>query len=80
MVVASLWDVDDAASRAFFVKFHRHFLEEGDAAASVRGAQLALLANNDPVLSHPSKWAGFVSFGGLLRRAPPEALQREPGQ
>jgi CHAT domain-containing protein len=79
MVVASLWDVDDAASRAFFSRFHRLFLAEGDAAAAVRGTQLALLAESDPVLSHPSRWAGFVSFGGLLRRGPPQAPHREAG-
>ncbi|MGF2075666.1 CHAT domain-containing protein, partial [Enterococcus casseliflavus] len=66
MVVASLWDVDDIASRAFFSQFHGHFLADGDAAGSVRSAQLALIRKGDPVLSHPSKWAGFVSFGGLL--------------
>ena len=72
MVVASLWDVDDSSSRAFFIEFHRRFLAEGDAAASVRQAQLAFLQGNDPVLAHPSKWAGFVSSGGLLpRRAVP---------
>lgn len=68
MVVASLWDVDDAASRAFFLEFHRHFLAEGEAASAVRVAQLALLGGDDPVLAHPSKWAGFVSFGGLVQR------------
>ncbi len=79
MVVASLWDVDDTASRAFFSEFHRQFLAEGDAATSVRKAQLALLAGSDPVLAHPSKWAGFVSFGGLVRRGQPASLQRAPG-
>ncbi len=78
MVVASLWDVDDIASRAFFSQFHGHFLADGDAAGSVRSAQLALIRKGDPVLSHPAKWAGFVSFGGLLRRGPPEAHQPEP--
>jgi CHAT domain-containing protein len=67
MVVASLWDVDDTASRAFFLEFHRRFRGEADAATSVRLAQLALLRGDDPVLAHPSKWAGFVSFGALMR-------------
>jgi CHAT domain-containing protein len=79
MVVASLWDVDDAASRAFFVEFHRHFLAEGDAAASVRRAQLALLRGGDPVLTHPSKWAGFVSFGGLVPLGAAPTRTSEPG-
>jgi CHAT domain-containing protein len=79
MVVASLWDVDDTASRAFFLEFHRRFLAEGDAATSVRQAQLALLHGDDPVLAHPSKWAGFVSFGGLIPRGAAPASKSEPG-
>lgn len=79
MVVASLWDVDDAASRAFFSEFHRQFLAEGDAATAVRRAQLALLAGSDPVLAHPSKWAGFVSFGALVSRGQAVARQPQPG-
>lgn len=66
MVVASLWDVDDSASRSFFLEFHRRFLAGGDAATAVREAQLASLRGKDPVLSHPARWAGFVSLGGLM--------------
>jgi CHAT domain-containing protein len=66
MVVASLWDVDDAASRTFFLEFHRRFLAGGDAATAVREAQIDFLRGKDPVLSHPSRWAGFVSLGGLM--------------
>ena len=77
MVVASLWDVDDSSSRAFFLEFHRRFLAEGDAATSVRQAQLAFLQGNDPVWAHPSKWAGFVSFGGLVPRG--AATSRKSG-
>jgi len=78
MVVASLWDVDDSSSRAFFLEFHRRFLAEGDAATSVRQAQLAFLRGNDPVLAHPSQWAGFVSFGGFAPRAAAAAKKSEP--
>jgi CHAT domain-containing protein len=65
MVVASLWDVDDSASRRFFLEFHRRFLAGGDAATAVRAAQVAFLRGDDPAMAHPSKWAGFVSLGGL---------------
>ena len=78
MVVASLWDVDDSSSRAFFLEFHRRFLAEGDAATSVRQAQLAFLQGNDPVLAHPSKWAGFVSFGGFVPRGAAPARKSGP--
>jgi CHAT domain-containing protein len=78
MVVASLWDVDDASSRAFFLEFHRRFLTEGDAATSVRGAQLAFIQGKDPVLAHPSKWAGSVSSGGLNPRGAAPTKKNEP--
>ena len=70
MIVASLWDVDDSASRRFFLEFHRRFLAGGDAATAVREAQVALLRGSDPVLAHPSMWAGFVSLGGLVPNGP----------
>jgi CHAT domain-containing protein len=78
MVVASLWDVDDASSRAFFLEFHRRFLTEGDAATSVREAQLAFIEGKDPVLGHPSKWAGFVSSGGISPRGALPAKKSGP--
>ncbi|HSD66612.1 MAG TPA: CHAT domain-containing protein, partial [Vicinamibacteria bacterium] len=64
-VVGSLWDIDDAASRRFFVAFHRALLAEGEPLLALRHTQLALCRDHDPVLSHPASWAGFVSMGGL---------------
>jgi CHAT domain-containing protein len=64
-VVASLWDVDDALSRRFFVALHRRLLVERDPLAAVRQAQIDLLQDGDPVLSHPASWAVFVSMGGI---------------
>jgi len=66
MVVGSLWDVDDATSRAFFLEFHARLLALGDAAAAIRDTQLAFLRGPDPALAHPSRWAGYVSLGGLV--------------
>jgi CHAT domain-containing protein len=68
-VVASLWDVDDALSRGFFVAFHRALLSDGDPLLALRQTQIALLRGGDPSLAHPASWAGFVSIGGL---DPPE--------
>jgi CHAT domain-containing protein/tetratricopeptide (TPR) repeat protein len=76
MVVASLWDVDDSASREFFLEFHRHFVSRADAATSVRLAQLAALRGADTLRSHPSKWAGFVTFGGILPDIAPAVKSR----
>ncbi|HUL76013.1 MAG TPA: CHAT domain-containing protein [Vicinamibacteria bacterium] len=68
-VVASLWDVDDSVSRAFFVAFHRALLAEGDPLIALRRTQLALLHDRDASLAHPATWAGFVCIGGLDLRA-----------
>jgi CHAT domain-containing protein len=63
--VASLWDIDDALSRNFFVIFHRALRGGTEPADAVREAQLALLREQDPFLSHPTSWAAFVSMGGF---------------
>jgi len=67
-VVASLWDIDDAVSRSFFVAFHRALLVEGDPVLALRQTQIALLRDADPSLAHPASWAGFVCVGGLDHR------------
>jgi CHAT domain-containing protein/tetratricopeptide (TPR) repeat protein len=64
-VVGSLWDVDDEASRAFFVLLHRRFLAGDEPAEALRTAQLSFLRSGDATLAHPSAWAGFVSLGRL---------------
>jgi CHAT domain-containing protein len=64
-VVASLRDVDDEAVREFSVALHRGLLAGAQPARAVRETQLAFLRDSDPVRSHPSTWAGFVSIGGL---------------
>jgi len=63
-VIASLWDVDDRASRRLLVEFHRALKQRGSVSASLRAAQLKLLADNDPRLRRPAAWAGFASIGG----------------
>jgi CHAT domain-containing protein len=73
-VVASLWDVDDASGRSFFVAFHRALLAEGDPVLALRRTQVAFLRGGDPSRSHPASWAGFVSIGGL----DPRELARVP--
>jgi CHAT domain-containing protein len=67
-VVGSLWDIDNAVSRRFFFAFHRALLAEGEPLLALRHAQIALRRDHDPVLSHPTSWAGFVSIGGLDAR------------
>jgi len=64
-VVASLWDIDDAVSRRFFVSFHRALLVEGDPLLALRKAQIAFLHGDDASLAHPASWAPFICMGGL---------------
>jgi CHAT domain-containing protein len=78
-VVGSLWDVDDAVSRRFFVAFHRALLAEGEPLLALRQTQLDLLHDDDPVLSHPASWAGFVAVGGLDPGRLGRVAPSEPG-
>jgi CHAT domain-containing protein len=59
-IVASLWRIDDKATRDFMVAFHGALQDHGRAGA-LRVAQLALLRN--PATAHPYYWAGFVLIG-----------------
>jgi CHAT domain-containing protein len=64
-VVASLWDIDDAVSRRFFVSFHRALLEDGDPLLALRKAQIAFIHGDNSSLVHPASWAPFICMGGL---------------
>jgi tetratricopeptide (TPR) repeat protein/CHAT domain-containing protein len=59
-IVASLWKVNDAATRDFMVAFHRA-LSSGGRAAALQGAQLAVL--REPRTAHPYYWAPFILIG-----------------
>lgn len=61
-VVASLWDVDDAATARLMTGFYRELLVTGRSpAAALRAAQRAMRA--EPRWSAPFSWAGFVVAG-----------------
>lgn len=59
-VVASLWPVDDAATRAFMGHFHRALAAGAPPAAALARAQAALRASHP----HPFHWAAFALYGG----------------
>ena len=59
-IVASLWKVNDAATRDFMVAFHRALPAAGRAAAFQK-AQLAVMKN--PPTAHPYYWAPFILIG-----------------
>ncbi len=59
-IVASLWKVNDAATRDFMVAFHRAVGTTGRAAA-FQQAQVAVLST--PHTAHPYYWAPFILIG-----------------
>jgi CHAT domain-containing protein len=58
-VVASLWSVEDAATRAFAERFYQEGGGGGHPARALARAQRSLLQRGVP----PSSWAGFVVLG-----------------
>lgn len=75
--VTAAWAVEDAATAALMVDFHRHLAAGTEAAEALRRAQEAALATVDR--SHPWYWAGFAlhGAGGAL---PPPAGSRAASQ
>jgi CHAT domain-containing protein len=59
-IMASLWEVGDAATRDLMVAFYGTLSKAGRAGA-LHQAQLALLKN--PLTAHPYYWAPFVLIG-----------------
>jgi CHAT domain-containing protein len=62
-VVATMWDIDDQASRYFFRVFYTSLKSGGAPAAALRTAQLEMLRLADPRLRAPLAWAGFTLYG-----------------
>ena len=61
-VVASLWKVDDIATKELMVNFYRNMLEKKmDKVEALRQAKLELL--KDQNYSYPLYWSAFVMYG-----------------
>ena len=58
-VIASLWALEDEQTADFFVGLHQRLAAGEPPEAALRGAQLASIAQSEPV----SIWAGFQMFG-----------------
>ena len=63
LVIASQWDVDDQATRALFIEFHRTLARTNDPVGALRAAQLALLRSGKPTLASPASWGAFIALG-----------------
>lgn|GEM_PF-986611 len=62
-VIASLWKVDDAATRALMSKFYARWAEGSSPAAALRDAQ-AFVASHS-AWKHPHYWAAWTLWGLL---------------
>jgi CHAT domain-containing protein len=70
-IVASLWLVDDRPTAELMAAFHDRYRRTGDAPASLRFAQLAVIARSGNYDSELPLWAAFEAFGA----APPDNLR-----
>jgi len=59
-IMASLWEVEDVATRDLMIAFHGALAKTGRATA-LQQAQLTVLKN--PVTAHPYYWAAFILIG-----------------
>lgn len=64
VVIASLWDVDDHATRRLLVAFHRALGHSASVSEALRRAQLEVMSDADPTLQNPAAWSGFTAIGG----------------
>jgi CHAT domain-containing protein len=64
-VVASLWDVSDAASQRLFSSFYRRLRSGAPPLAALRDAQLVALQSANAADRLPANWAGFAAIGGF---------------
>jgi CHAT domain-containing protein len=66
LVIASLWQVDDASTAQFMRALYRNFrASHGDAAFGLQQAQRALRAS--AAYADPYYWAGFIVYGNRAR-------------
>jgi CHAT domain-containing protein len=66
-VLATLWQVDDSATRVFMNHFYTALSKGDSPQESVKNAQLELLGSAQ--FQHPYYWAGFLLFQGIEARA-----------
>jgi hypothetical protein len=63
-VIATAWDVPDAASSLLLGSFHRELAAGSTALEALHAAQRELLRSPDPGLAKPRAWAAFQLFRG----------------
>lgn len=63
-VVATLWQLDDEAGAAMFVRFHQAHRRTGNPIDALHEAQIDLLESTDDAFKHPRFWASARVFLG----------------
>jgi CHAT domain-containing protein len=63
-LLLSLWDVHDRSTAELMQEFYRGYIQNGDAAVSLRGA-MRILRRENP---HPYFWAPFVLVGKITTK------------
>jgi CHAT domain-containing protein len=61
--VASLWDVNDSATRQFSVRLHELLRAGTPVAKAVRAVQLEMLHSRNGSLNNARSWAAFQVYG-----------------
>jgi CHAT domain-containing protein len=59
--IASLWKVNDAATRDLMINYYRRLQAGAGRSQALREAQLTML--RDPARAHPYYWASFIAIG-----------------
>ena len=67
--VASLWKVDDLATRLFMERFYSRYARGGTVAGALRETKLEFIGKGGP-LADPLRWAAFVAQGSADQTAP----------
>jgi CHAT domain-containing protein len=68
LVVASLWDVDSAATTELMTRFHAYRKQNNlSSAEALRKAQLSMLNGQDILYRQPYYWASFECIGGYAK-------------
>jgi CHAT domain-containing protein len=62
-VLATLWSVEDTATRELSVAFHTSLRRGEPMASALRAAQLHMIRSTDPTLNKPSAWAAVQLYG-----------------
>jgi CHAT domain-containing protein len=77
-VVATLWDVEDAAAAAVFAEFYRALAQGDDSLRALQRAQTLVMRETDPERRDPRRWAAFANMGAPFAQMSPREAPSSP--